>query len=67
MVNTIIRPGFGTLLLIASLALPACSKTPPAENISAEFQPINILMFGDSGYHLDYPDQDDYVDLFTAE
>lgn len=26
-----------------------------------------ILIFGDSGYHLDYPDEDDYEDLFTKE
>jgi len=29
--------------------------------------PVGILLYGDSGYHLGYPDQDDYDDLFTAE
>lgn len=28
---------------------------------------IGILIFGDSGYHLNYPDEDDYEDLFTEE
>ena len=28
---------------------------------------IGILIFGDSGYHPDYPDQEDFVEMFTAE
>ena len=28
---------------------------------------VGILVYGDTGYHPDYPDQDDYVDLFSEE
>lgn len=49
----------------AGLVLAACVSS----NTSDVTEPasVGILIFGDSGYHLDYPDQDDYVDLFTEE
>lgn len=58
--------------LVATLFLASCGKAPQQEPVAsnedtATSSPINILMFGDSGYHLDYPDQDDYEDLFSAE
>lgn len=28
---------------------------------------VGVLMFGDSGYHLNWPDEEDYVDRFTLE
>jgi hypothetical protein len=28
---------------------------------------VGILIYGDTGYHPDYPDQDDYIDLFSQE
>ena len=55
------------LYLTCSLALmfSACSKDPSPDVTGPES--VGILIFGDSGYHLDYPDQDDYDDLFTDE
>jgi len=65
MTTTTFRPGHSVVFLIASLALSGCFADQPAEVETAG--QINVLIFGDSGYHLDYPDQDDFVDLFTAE
>jgi hypothetical protein len=48
--------------------MSACSRTEPTTD--ATDQPgagIGVLIFGDSGYHLDYPDQDDFVEMLTAE
>ena len=55
------------LYLTCSLALmfSACSRDPSPD--VTELESVGILIFGDSGYHLDYPDQDDYDDLFTDE
>ena len=47
------------------LLLSACASHPHSD--VAETESVGILIFGDSGYHLNYPDQDDYEDLFTAE
>ena len=47
------------------LALAACSGGSQSD--VAQSKSVGILIFGDSGYHLDYPDQDDYDDLFTEE
>tara|TARA_R110002049_G_scaffold25557_10_gene89696 strand:- start:3206 stop:4483 length:1278 start_codon:yes stop_codon:yes gene_type:complete len=60
------RNAAGTLFLVVLCA--ACSApqtTTPAADNKAEH--VGILIFGDSGYHPDYPDQDDYEDLFTEE
>ncbi len=58
-----------TLILLAlMIAVAACVST--SENISAgagDRPRVGILIFGDSGYHLDYPDQEDFVEMFTAE
>ena len=51
------------LVFIATL-LAACAR-PEAEQ--KQSMDVGVLMFGDSGYHLDYPDQDDYEELFNAE
>ncbi|MGI9232597.1 MAG: metallophosphoesterase [Woeseiaceae bacterium] len=55
------------LCLIAPLTLflGACANYQPSDVAGTES--VGILIFGDTGYHLDYPDQDDYVDLFTQE
>ena len=61
-------PGTTRLLCLAcslALMLSACSRGDSPDSI--EPQSVGILIFGDSGYHLDYPDQDDYDDLFTDE
>jgi len=47
------------------LLLAACASQQPSD--VAEVESVGILIYGDTGYHLDYPDQDDYVDLFTQE
>lgn len=64
-----------SILLLVSIAFVgtlavACSKDKPATDTpsdAATHASVGILMFGDSGYHLNYPDQDDYDDLFTPE
>jgi hypothetical protein len=59
---------FSTLALLTSLAtISSCVST--VENATGEDQQqgVGILIFGDSGYHPDYPDQEDYVEMFTAE
>lgn len=47
--------------------LTACGRQaePPA-NQASELS-IGVLLFGDSGYHLDYPDQDDFDDLYDEQ
>ena len=55
----------GTVLAAIVFAVSACSKN--ADHTEQAPAPVGILIFGDSGYHLDYPDQDDYEDLFTAD
>ena len=70
MTTTLCRQALIALAVIMTLA--GCTKTPsgeaePLNDESTTVGPINILMFGDSGYHLNYPDQDDHEDLFTAE
>ena len=54
-----------TLVLATLLSLASCVSSPQEEDESSN--PVGILIFGDTGYHLDYPDQDDYVDLLSAE
>lgn len=65
MKNATFGPGCSALVLITGLAMTGCSPTSQTETAPA--QQLNVLIFGDSGYHLDYPDQDDFVELFTAE
>jgi len=50
------------------IAVAACVST--AENVTtgAGGGPrVGILIFGDGGYHLNYPDQEDFVEMFSAE
>ena len=53
------------LATLFGLSLTACSGSNQSD--VAASKSVGILIFGDSGYHLDYPDQDDYDDLFTQE
>ncbi|HNP34783.1 MAG TPA: metallophosphoesterase [Woeseiaceae bacterium] len=58
-----------TLLCLLSLgALSACTNqaTTPQGETADDFR-TGILIFGDSGNHPNYPDQDDFEDLFTKE
>ena len=49
-------------------ALAACSTgSHPNQLIETENLSTGILFFGDSGYHLDYLDADDYLEKFTEE
>jgi len=45
---------------------PAPAAKTTATSSPGEFR-AGILIFGDGGYQLKYPDQDDYTDLFTPE
>jgi hypothetical protein len=49
------------VLLCGCAALP-----PPAEEKSGAFEPVSILMFGDTGYDYEWLEEDDYEDAFTA-
>lgn len=65
------RSRYATLLL-ASLMLTACGKQSESGNdrtpvVAPTELSVGILLFGDSGYHLDYPDQNDFEDLFSDE
>jgi hypothetical protein len=56
-----------TLLTLSTLAM-SCTKDEAAPAASDDTPlSIGILVYGDTGYHPDYPDQDDYVDLFSEE
>ena len=58
-------------LLLAACAQPAATPTTAETRATAASAAdafrAGILIFGDGGYQLKYPDQDDYVDLFTPE
>lgn len=55
-------------LLTAAAVLAGCGGGSQNPEPQPAAQPgVGILIFGDSGYHPDYPDQDDYDDLYTAE
>jgi tartrate-resistant acid phosphatase type 5 len=58
------RPGLALLAL--TCLLPACSTTIPGPGSGKELE-VGVLIFGDGGYHLMYPDQDDFVELFSTE
>ena len=54
-------------LCLAAL-VSACGKPETSAETAAEpAADFGVLIFGDSGYHLGYPDEDDYEDVFTAE
>ena len=63
------RPVRNPALWLCLAALAGGCETPSAQaeptgDANAGF---GVLIFGDSGYHLNYPDEDDYEDVFTAE
>lgn len=59
--------------LLAASVLAGCTNpglAPVADSApsgSADSPNVGVLIFGDGGYHLMYPDQDDFVDLFSLE
>tara|TARA_R110002096_G_scaffold6206_10_gene28599 strand:- start:8452 stop:9738 length:1287 start_codon:yes stop_codon:yes gene_type:complete len=56
------------ILLVSIGLLPACAGNPSsATNDAIETSDIGILIYGDTGYHPNYPDQDDYDDLYSPE
>ncbi len=55
-------------LVTVSVFLSSCSVDEPAPLVIDDAaMSVGILVYGDTGYHPDYPDQDDYVDLFSEE
>jgi len=54
-----------TPLLVAGFALAGCTPEPAMPVDSGG--PVGVLIFGDSGYDLNYPDQDDFIELFSPE
>ena len=56
------------LVSLTSLAIvSSCVSTVENTTDDGQDKSIGILIFGDSGYHPDYPDQEDFVEMFTAE
>lgn len=51
-----------SVILAISVSISACTNRTDTPTPS-----VGILVYGDTGYHPDYPDQDDYDDLFTLE
>jgi tartrate-resistant acid phosphatase type 5 len=62
-----LKGAFRVLFTTAVIALltAGCSKNEAPETAQADS--IGILIFGDTGSHLDYPDQDDFEEMFTDE
>jgi len=57
-----------SVCLMATTLACACGDSGPTDTTGSEPDTgFGILMFGDSGYHLDYPDQDDYLEMFTGD
>lgn len=55
-------------LIPGMVLLHACTSTvQPEPARTATFPEVRILLYGDSGYDLNYPDQDDFEELFTRE
>ena len=53
---------------LAGLFLVGCSQQPTApEQAENDDLSVGIIVYGDTGYLPEYPDQDDYEDLFTPE
>ena len=48
------------------LLLAACALEVPEAPVADAFEPVSILVFGDTGYDYDYLDADDYEDAFTG-
>ena len=56
------------LIVLTSLAtVSSCVGTVENTKDEGQEKGIGMLIFGDSGYHPDYPDQEDFVEMFTAE
>lgn len=58
--------------ILASILLTACASGPDKSasgdsDSTAKPGGIGILLYGDSGYLPAYPDEDDYVDIYTTE
>lgn len=58
---------FFAVLLCSSIAAGCGTSQPILDTPAAPEPTVGVLLFGDSGYHLDYPDEDDYDDLFSAK
>ncbi len=54
-------------LALPVLLLAGCAATASAPETTATPVDVGVLIFGDGGYHLMYPDQDDFVDLYSTE
>ena len=54
-------------LCLAALAGGCVKPVTPAEATGDSNAGFGVLIFGDSGYDLNYPDKDDYEDVFTKD
>jgi hypothetical protein len=55
------------VLVLAGCATTASAPEAPVMETPATPVDVGVLIFGDGGYHLMYPDQDDFVDLYSTE
>ena len=56
------------ILLTLSIFIASCTSNDDNTAATSDAQlSVGILIYGDTGYHLDYPDQDDYIELFSPE
>ena len=65
--NHIYHAILASVLLAGLATLSSCVATGEHAAEEEQNRRVGILIFGDSGYHLDYPDQDDFVEMFTEE
>lgn len=66
--KTFPRTAYRLLALTSStLLLAACASNATAPEGTPAPVDVGILIFGDGGYHLMYPDQDDFVELYSTE
>ncbi|MGH8194668.1 MAG: metallophosphoesterase [Woeseiaceae bacterium] len=54
------------LMVLSTLLCGCATGVGPVEESPAPFQPVSILVFGDTGYDYDYLEEDDYEDAFTG-
>ncbi|HKX55653.1 MAG TPA: metallophosphoesterase [Xanthomonadales bacterium] len=59
--------GLSLLLLTACAATNSPTDNQDTDNPGGQNAATGVLIFGDGGYHLMYPDQEDFVELFSTE
>lgn len=66
-INNLRRTSWFLALLACLLTFSSCDVAVDKAADNEQKERVGILIFGDSGYHPNYPDQDDFEDMYTAE